>query len=231
MSAPQPTSYPQPSAYASAVEWTRVFVVRVLWTALPFGSLGLLGWVQALRVARRRRTPKTWWWLAGLAGAAVVECVLLVVVPSNTKDDSGAAAGGFVVTYIITASVYNWLNSKDMRRVRVRVGPYPVAPTAWMPSPFDGTPVMPVMPVMVVPVAGAASTPVAGVAVPGQVAMPGQPVARAQESAAPESAAPVSQAQRQPQLKEQGRGESDMAAEVQAELRELRGLLGGGDAR
>jgi hypothetical protein len=93
MSAPQPTSYPQPSAYASAVEWTQAFVARVLWTALPFGSLGLLGWVQALRVARRR-TPKAWWWLAGLAGAAGVECVLLVVVPSNTKGDSGAAAGG-----------------------------------------------------------------------------------------------------------------------------------------
>ena len=218
MSAPQPTPYPQPSAYANVVERTQAFVVRVLWTALPFGSLGLLGWVQALRVARRRRTPKAWWWLAGLAGATVVECLLVTLVPSKTEDGSGAAAGGFVVTYIITASVYNWQQSSGMPRLGARPGPYPLTATAWMPSPFEGG--TPVVPVMMVPV-----SPTPQPMAPMQV-MPGQqPAAQPQEPLQPVAQTPVAQT---PVPQTQA---PDMAAEVQAELRELRGLLGGGDAR
>jgi hypothetical protein len=191
------------------VQRITALVVRILWTMLPFGSLGLFGWAPALSIARRRRTRAAYWWLGALSGSAVLEVVLLVVVPSKNAGAAGTAAGTFVVAFIGTASVYAWRGKGDPplpRRPHVYGYPltyqYPVAvpATAMLPSPFDQTPA---------PAPRPAPTPAP---TPTRL-FPAAPTLPPVPPPVP-STAPA----------------SDLAAEVQADLRELRGLLGGGDA-
>jgi hypothetical protein len=200
---PPPTPYPPPSAVVRA----RNLVTRILWTALPIGTLGLCGWVPALHIARRRRTPASWWWLAALAAATVGECVLVWLVPSQEHGSKETAAGTFTVTYLITATVYAWRgNGADLPVLRP--APYP-GYGAWMPVGYGSAPPAP-QASMPQPYPAAPGTP-AGSAVFAAPTAPAAPAA----PIPPSSAAAA----------------SDMAAEVQAELRELRGFLGGEDAR
>lgn len=187
MSAPlPPTPYPPPSATARA--WS--FVARVLWTAIPPGTLGLCGWVPAVHAARRRRDPWGWWWLAGLVAAAVAEIVLVSVTPAKGKGPTETLAGAFAVTYIIVASIYAWRwCGPDNPGPRWQPGPHAGYGGEWMPAGYESPPRTP-------------------------YTVPTQPYsARANVPPVPAAAA------------------NDMAAEIQAELRELRGFLGGEDAR
>lgn len=186
---PPPTPYPPPSAAVRA----RSLVTRVLWTAIPFASFGLLAWVPAVHVARRRRTPQAWGWLLGLAVSAVSEIVLVETMPPRLK----GLAGGFAIAYIITASVYAWRKC-GAEHPGTQAGPYPGYHAGWMPAGYEAGPPTPyptyTQPYSVFP---------AAIPVPAPATAP-----------APASAAA-----------------NDMAAEIQAELRELRGFLGGEDAR
>ncbi|MEY9860016.1 hypothetical protein ABH935_005650 [Catenulispora sp. GAS73] len=187
MSAPQPPSayYPPPSAAVRAGS----FVARVLWTVIPVVSVGLLGWVPAVHVARRRRTPASWWWLAGMVAGMVGECVLVYLVPGDKHGNAEAGAGAFALSYLITATVYAWRGcGPGPARRRPEAAPYPnpyphpgYGSAAWPPAAFGSAP----------------STPYPAPVVP----------------AVPAAAAHA------------------MAAEIQADLRELRGFLGGEDAR
>lgn len=178
MSAPQPpsTPYPPPSAAVRAGS----FVARVLWTVIPVGSVGLLGWVPAVHIARRRRTPASWWWLAGMVAGTVGECVLVYLVPGDKHGSPEAGAGAFALSYLITATVYAWRGCGPEPTRRQPEAPYPnpyphpgYGGAAWPPATFGSAPPTP------------------------------YPAAAAH----------------------------DMAAEIQADLRELRGFLGGEDAR
>ena len=193
MSAPQPppTPYPPPSAAVRA----RLFVTRTLWTAIPVATLGFLGWVPAVHIARRRRTRSAWIWLAGLVAALVCEIVMLEVLPTRVQ----AITGGFTLTCIITATVYAWQGCGDDYPV-ARRPPYPVYGAGWMPIGYESAPPTP-YPAPTQPYSAAMAVP----ATPAQTIPPVPPV--------PPAAA------------------NDMAAEIQAELRELRGFLGGEDAR
>ena len=187
MSAPlPPTPYPPPSA----VVRVRSFVTRVLWTAIPFGSLGMCGWVPAVHAARRRRSPLGWWWLAGLSASAVLEIVLVSVSPGKGNGPAETSAGAFAVTHIITASIYAWRwCGPDDPGPQWQPGPYAGYGGGWMPAGYESQP-------------------------PTPYTLPTQPYSP------PSVVPPVPAA-----------AANDMAAEIQAELRELRGFLGGGDAR
>jgi hypothetical protein len=191
MSPQQPPLSPYPPQ--SAVVRAQTFASRFLWTTIPVLTVGLLGWVPALHVARSRRTPKGWWWFVGLLAGAVGECVLVGTVPSTSHGNAETFSGTFCLGYIITATVYAWKGCGAPPRVPGSAG---YATTMWMATTLDGTPYPPPYPV---------SFPVAP-------PVPPVPAPTAAAASTPVSAA-------------------DMAAEVQADLRELRGFLGGGDAR
>jgi hypothetical protein len=187
MSAPlPPPSGPPPSTVARAGS----LVARILWTMIPFGTLGLCGWAPAVHIARRRRTAESWWWLAALVAGTIGEIVLVSVVPQG-HGSGQFDAGLYVVSYLITASVYAWRGCGPERTVPPHLSAGYGA--AWMAGQYgSATPASPTTFVApATPFSFAPATP------------PMPPAASA----------------------------SDMAAEIQAELRELRGFLGGEDAR
>ncbi|MEY9903922.1 hypothetical protein ABIA35_000128 [Catenulispora sp. MAP12-49] len=215
MSAPHqsPTPYSPPSAAARAGS----LAIRVLWTVIPFGTLGLAAWVPALHIARRRRTTKAWGWLAANVAGTVGECVLVATVPANghgSAGDAGTGAGFYCVAFFIAATVYAWRGCgpglpKPVRRPVAYGGygaawsqtlPYPNPNPNPNPNPMAAT--APAFYPVNAPGPGPLSAPVAAPAVPLV------PAAAAHDMAA-----------------------QDMAAEIQAELRELRGFLGGEEAR
>jgi hypothetical protein len=205
MSPPQPPLSPYPPQ--SAGVRARTFASRFLWTTIPLLSGGLLGWVPALHVARRRRTPKAWWWFAGLLQGTVVECVLVVMQPTNSTTghgDTGNFAGAFSLASIITATAYSWISCKALPPLPDPYAGY--ANTMWMPTKPEGTPYPAPSPTVTVPPG-----------TPGPSFPSAPPVAPVPAPPAPAPAAATAA--------------SEMAAEVQAELRELRGFLGGEDAR
>jgi hypothetical protein len=180
MSPPQP---PSSRPWQSAGTRAQTFVSRFLWTTIPFLTVGILGWVPALHVARQRRTARAWWWFWGLLAATAGEFLLVELVPAKGSA-WGTFAGAFCLVYIITATVYAWKSCVALPPLSGPPPQYPDYPnTVWISS-------------------GAAPIPAPTI----------------QASTVSPSAAGYSAA-------------SDMAAEVQAELRELRGLLGGEDAR
>lgn len=196
MSAPlPPTPYPPPSAAVRV----RSYVMRLLWTLIPFGTVGLCGWVPALHIARRRRTPASWWWLTGLVAGMVAEVTVVELIPKNTNFLGSLTGDTVVIGYLITATVYAWRGcGPGLPALR------PVSPP-WS-GPVPGYPAAPGYPsTLVGPTAPAT---------PSAAFPPIQPM----PPVSPVSPVPAAAA-------------SDMAAEVQAELRELRGFLGGEDAR
>lgn len=176
---------------------------RVLWTLVPIGSLGLLGWVPPLRIAIRRKTPAAWLWFAGSAGAAVLIIVLVSTVRTSAIDDTPPGWVGWIeLLNIIFTAIYTGIATKALTP---KPRPMPFSPQAQDGygngygygygynsgyGPQAGRPedYRPTMPVAVPPV------------------MPQQPV-MPQPVVAPSAAQAA-------------------AAEVQAELRELRDLLG-----
>lgn len=130
---------------------------RVLWTLVPIGSLGLLGWVPPLRIAFRRNTPAAWLWLAGSVVGIVLICVLVTTVRSapNLKDSPPGWVGVIEIIYIISTAVYTGIATKVLTPkprlmpppVQVResydrgydrgygYGRYPGQPAAHLPPP------------------------------------------------------------------------------------------------
>ncbi|WP_370370573.1 hypothetical protein [Catenulispora sp. GP43] len=169
---------------------------RVLWTAIPFWTVGICGWVPAVHIARRRRTARAWWWVAAFVGAMVAEFVVVELIPKNANTWESLIGDTVVLGYLITATVHAWKGC----------GPGLPALRPAAEQPWYGQSPLP------------AATPVPPTHLyPATFVAPG--FAPTATSAAP-VVPPVTAA-----------AAHDMAAEVQAELRELRGLLGGGDAR
>ncbi len=179
---------------------------RVLWTLVPIGSLGLLGWVPPLRIAFRRKNATAWLWFAGSAAAFVLVIVLTSTVRVSDVDNTPPTWVGLVeILNIIFTALYTAVASKALTP---KPKPAPVPPAAWdvpgrgygygygygyAPAP--------------------APAPAAGYGYGGYPAPP-QAYPTAPPVAEPSSARP-----------------NDVAAEVQAELRELRDLLGESAAR
>lgn len=165
---------------------------RVLWTLVPLGSLGLLGWVPPLRIAFRKKTPAAWLWFAGFAAAFVVIMVLAGTVHGSAEDDTPDWIGDVEVFNMIITALYTAIASKALT-------PKPKA-ALFPPQPLD------------FPGYGYGHRPVPAPA-PGY-GYGGYPAAPAAYPPASPVAGPVPA------------GPNAMAAEVQAELRQLRDLLG-----
>lgn len=201
-----------------------IFVIRrVLWTLVPIGSLGLLGWVPPLRIAFRRKTPAAWLWFAGSAVGIVLVAVLATTVREapNLKDTPPAWVGGIEILYIIGAAVYTGIATKALTpKSRPTLPPtqvqepyayaygwYPEQPAAYLPPPPAAAPPSATWPIVAPP--GATSPVIAP-----HIMTP--PVVAVSPSAVPPSAASPIVAPN---------AVDAAAAEVQAELRELRDLL------
>jgi len=187
-----------------------------LWTTVPTISLGLFAWAPAVHIARQRRTSDAWWWLATFVASTITEVVLVEVVPTDAGGVEGALPGVFLLAYLITASVYAWRGC----------GPRPAAPSmypaayvdAWHQPTHPGSaqPMPTPMPTHAAMHAPAPMpTPAPGY-MPAPAPMPTAPPTMAASGAWPGTTPPA---------------DDNMAAEVQAELRELRGFLGGEDVR
>lgn len=165
---------------------------RTLWTLVPIGSLGLLGWVPPLRIAVRKQTPAAWLWFAGSVAAVVLVIVLVTTVRSTSgaKDSPPSWVGMIEILNIISTAVYTGIASKALVSKTGLSGPEPRFHTPYAPyNPYTIAPA----PTVVLPAANAR---------PPAAALPALDPA-----AAPLALDPA-------------------AAEVQAELRQLRNLLG-----
>lgn len=141
----------------------RIVMRRVLWTLVPIGSLGLLGWVPPLRIALRRKTPAAWLWLAGsAAGAALVIVLTSTVRQPGLKDTPPTWVGAIELVNIISTAVYTGMAGKvltpkpgptrlpPLTRDAYGYGRYPGQPAAYLsPPPIVAPPV--VTPPVVVP--------------------------------------------------------------------------------
>ena len=173
---------------------------RVLWTLVPIGSLGLLGWVPPLRIAFRTKSAAGWLWFAGSAAAFVLVIVLTSTVRVSDVDDTPPSWVGVVeILNIIFTALYTALASKVLTP---KPKPAPAPAAAWdLPGRGYGYVPAPVP-------APAPGYGYGGYPAPQQAYPPAPPAAE------PSAARP-----------------NEVAAEVQAELRELRDLLGESAAR
>ncbi|MBS2536904.1 hypothetical protein KGQ20_29485 [Catenulispora sp. NF23] len=122
-------------------------IIRVLWALVPIVSVGTAAWVPSMVFALRRprkRRAKIWFavFLTGVAGFIT----LLIVVPGDRKSSGGGAqlfAGTYTVVYILGASVHAFIASKDPRPLRERSGAGSAmqgySPTPWQPTPWQPT--------------------------------------------------------------------------------------------
>ncbi|MEZ0106670.1 hypothetical protein ABH920_000651 [Catenulispora sp. EB89] len=201
MSAPLPPSAPFPPP--SRGTRTRGLAARILWAAVPFWTVGIAGWAPAVHIARRRRTREAWWWVAALAASTVAEFVVVELIPKKANVEESFIGDTVVLGYLITATVYAWRGcGADLPALRP-VSP-PVPPQPW----YGAAPTIAPMPFPApAPMSAPAPTPAPAATV--------APTPTAAILAAPTGSGAA----------------QDMAAEIQADLRELRGLLGGEDAR
>lgn len=184
---------------------------RVLWTLVPVGSLGLLGWVPPLRIAFRRKTLAGWLWFAASAASFVLVIVLTSTLHTSAVDDTPPTwVGGVEILNIIFTALYTAVASKALTP---KPNTAQVAPQAWERAGYGYSygppiPAAPAQPAQAAPDYGYGRYPAAAAAYP-SAAPADAPTTVTPPTVTPPTVAP-----------------NAMAAEVQAELRELRDLLG-----
>ena len=103
------------------------WIQRVAWTALVWGSLGLLIWVPFLYVAIRRGLASDW---VAFAAFALYECITLPWALTSAEEDGDAFMG---VAVVVTLLVATWLLLLAAFDKKVR----PMQPVAYGQSPYQ----------------------------------------------------------------------------------------------
>ncbi|MFR9799168.1 hypothetical protein ACL02U_25225 [Streptomyces sp. MS06] len=107
---------------------------RTAWSALVWGSLGLLVWVPFLYVAIRRGRPSDW----GAFASFVLYELVTVPLAISTSDGSGSPLLGLaVILTLLIATAMLLFAVFDRKTARTA---YPAGPPAAPPAPGYGYP-------------------------------------------------------------------------------------------
>ncbi|MFI0896003.1 hypothetical protein [Streptomyces sp. NPDC020983] len=119
MYGPGITQPPRPPAGRGAVIW-----LRVLFTALPVLSFGLLAWASPLRLAVTRRNPADWALMVIDIVLVVTGYMLIGFAQDNT--DSWQSNVGTLTVLVVSLGTPAYFLTADIRRRPVVLAGYPV---------------------------------------------------------------------------------------------------------
>jgi hypothetical protein len=130
-----------------------VIALRVIFTALPVLSIGLLAWGSMLRLALVRKRPVDWVLLVLSAAIAVVALSLFAISQDDNSWQANTGGTMLVVTLICTPVYFLVMDIRQGGTVLVvrpggpgyaHPGPYPL-PAAVAPGPIPAAPGAPTM--------------------------------------------------------------------------------------